>query len=106
MQKISRSWKPLKFGSAIKSSDRDLWIKCDKEEWERLFNECVFTPIFYNEIPKTERKNIAYYNRQIKEKLKKLMAQNILKEESEVLVVATQQILRVQNHQILQNILL
>ena len=61
--------KPLNFKKS-KDLDPDLWDRCDAEEWDRLFRSDTLLPIFHNQIPNTERGNVAYYNRQVKEKLK------------------------------------
>jgi len=61
--------KPLNFKKS-KDLDPDLWDRCDAEEWDRLFRSDTLLPIFHTQVPNTERGNVAYYNRQVKEKLK------------------------------------
>ena len=58
--------KPLKFRTAMEL-DPALWKACDEEEWHRLL-ENTLRPVYHNQIPKSEK--IAYYNKQVKEKLK------------------------------------
>ena len=60
------SGKPLKFNSAMEL-DPILWSACDAEEWHRLL-ENTLRPVYFNEIPKGTK--VAYYNKQIKEKVK------------------------------------
>jgi len=60
--------KPLNKRSALKL-DPALWTSCREEEWHRLLENTVI-PIYANTIPSSDRKNIAYYNEQVKEKVK------------------------------------
>ena len=62
--------KPLNYKKAVNSIDHDLWVKCDEEEWCRLLDKDTIQPCHPWEIPIEQRGNVAYYNRQIKEKLK------------------------------------
>jgi hypothetical protein len=50
--------------------DPALWLDCDIEEYIRLFDSDTLVPVFYNQIPDSERGNIAYYNQQVKEKVR------------------------------------
>ena len=59
---------PLTKRAALKL-DPELWTSCREEEWHRLL-ENTLIPIYANNIPLSERNNVAYYNEQIKEKLK------------------------------------
>ena len=40
------------------------------EEYHRLFESGTLLPIYYNQIPDSERRNVAYYNQQVKEKIR------------------------------------
>ena len=61
--------KPLNFKRAS-SIDPALWLDCDIEEYRRLFESQTLVPIFYNQIPHSERGNVAYYNQQVREKVR------------------------------------
>jgi len=53
-----------------KELDPELWLECDIEEYHRLFESGTLLPIYYNQIPDSERRNVAYYNQQVKEKIR------------------------------------
>jgi len=53
-----------------KELDPRLWLNCDVEEYHRLFKSGTLLPIYHNQIPDTERRNVAYYNQQVKEKIR------------------------------------
>ena len=53
-----------------KELDPGLWLECDIEEYHRLFQSGTLLPIYYNQIPDNERRNVAYYNQQVKEKIR------------------------------------
>ena len=53
-----------------KEIDPELWLDCDIEEYHRLFKSGTLLPIYHNQIPDSERRNVAYYNQQIKEKIR------------------------------------
>jgi hypothetical protein len=66
---LIRLLQEINYKKALKVN-KDLWINCDKKEWERLFDSTTIVPILPLNIPKEEKRNIAYYNRQIKEIVK------------------------------------
>jgi hypothetical protein len=55
--------------------DPDLWRACDEEEWHRLL-ENTLRPVHHHQVPKSEK--IAYYNKQVKEKLKVIDGQEFI----------------------------
>ena len=53
-----------------KNLDPKLWLDCDIEEYHRLLKSGTIHPIYYHQIPESDRRNVAYYNQQVKEKIR------------------------------------
>ena len=62
--------KPLKYKSALTSKNKAYWDNADIEEYRRLFLSHTCRGILRKDVPTDERRNITYYNRQVKEKPK------------------------------------
>ena len=62
--------KPLTFGVAMRSSEQEYWKAADIDEYQRIFNTSTARPIHSYTIPAEQRRNVTYYNKRVKEKLK------------------------------------
>ena len=67
---LTKDGKPISFSSEIKGPNSNYWIEANDEEFVRLFDSKTLNPTVYSDIPQNERKNVTYYNRQVKEKAK------------------------------------
>ena len=67
---LNDAGQPLTFGVAMRSSEQDYWKAADIDEYQRIFNTSTARPIHSYTIPPDQRRNVTYYNKRVKEKLK------------------------------------
>ena len=59
---------PLNYQKAKKSEDAPKWEIAEAEEWQRLLDPNIMTPIQPHQQPHDRKKDTAYYNPQVKQK--------------------------------------
>jgi len=68
---ITAAGQVLNYRTAITGPDAEDWRRSEDKEWARLIRQtATIAPVHYREIPSERRKDISYYNPQVREKIK------------------------------------